>query len=238
MDSDWGLIGVQLQGTYVERQMKRTNRNLLLFCIVLLLLLAGFAYMEREYLYNFFMGPFPMDANGIGAVTDPDGLQHNFISVNGEDSFDTGVQRVKQKLSQSGEVKSESVVGEYSILVLGKHLLIVERGLNDKGKHYEGKLEALPDDVRAQIVIPLLSNYPEAEQAIFPLLLNATGFRKDGYFGLAVAIPIVLFIVWLFTRAIKRQNQPLLHPILSTLSQYGPIPIARAKSIRKPAGKS
>jgi len=223
METDWSFLGVQLQGTYIQRQLTRTNRNLSLLGSALIVAVGCFGASESRYFYNFFSGPVAMSTDAIAGVKSPEMLRRYFVSVTGDDSMDSGVQYVEKQVSQSGEVESETVKAGYSILVLGKRLLIVKRPPQVNGKEYEGALVDLPADVRSEIITPLLTDYPNAGEVFFPLMLDATGFRDEGYISFAVCIPVFLFALWSIWKVKARVDNPLRHPIIKSLSRYGPI---------------
>jgi len=203
--------------------LDRTNRNLLLMSLTLIAAVAIYAAIEWRYFSNFFQGPVAMDAGAIAAVKAPESLPRYFVAVKGDDSIDTGVQDVEEEVSDSGSVRSQTVKAEFSVLRLGSRFLIVKRKPADNGKAYQGALVELPGDVHSQIVTPLLSDNPNAEQIFLPAMLDATGFRKKGYIALAICIPVILFALWNISKAGKRRNNPLTHPILKSLSRYGPL---------------
>lgn len=221
METEGSLLGVQLQGTYVQRQLARTNRNLFLMSVAIIIGIGCYGVSESRYFDNFFKGPNPMSGEALAVVRSPDALERYFVSVRAEDSLDTGVQFVEKRVSSSGSVESETVKAGYSILMLGKRLLIVKRDPNDTGKKFEGALIALPADVRSRIVTPLLSDYPNVDSLFLPTMLDATGFRSEGYIAFAISIPLILFALWNLRKIQRRKDDPLKHPILKSLSRYG-----------------
>jgi hypothetical protein len=54
MDIQSSSITAQMHGTFLDRQIQRTNRNLLLVSLILIVAVVGYAVIERRYLYNFF----------------------------------------------------------------------------------------------------------------------------------------------------------------------------------------
>jgi hypothetical protein len=221
METEWGFLEPQLQGTYIQRQLARTNRNLFLIGLGLIVAVGSYGVSESRYFYNFFKGPAEMNAEAIATVMSPETLKRYFVSVKGDDSIDSGVQNVEKQVSQTGVVESETVKAGYSILTIGKRLLIVKRPPKDNGKEYAGALVDLPADVRSEIITPLLSDYPHAEQVFLPTMLDATGFRDEGYTAAAICTPLILFALWIIWKVRMRIENPLRHPILKSLSRYG-----------------
>ena len=222
MENEWSLISMQMQGTTLARHMGRTNRNLLLVNLAMVLAVCGFGATQWRYFYNFFEGPFETDVNSLSQITNPETRLRYFVTIKGEDSLDTGLQDVETE-SQSGVVQSETVKAEYAALVLGKRFLIVKRNPKDNGKSYQGAITELPSEVHSKVVTPLLGEYPNADQIFLPLMLDATDFRSEGYVYLAICIPVLLTAVWNFRKVFQRQNDSMLHPILRAASRYGQI---------------
>ncbi len=220
MDTEWSSISAQLHGSFLDRQIRRTNRNLTLVSLLLVIAVAGYGFAEWRYLFNFFAGPFEANAESLDSIKRPDEQLRYFVKVRGEDSSETGLQEIEQE-TQGGSVQRETVKAKYSILLLGKRLLIVKSGPSEKGTVFQGALGELSADVRSEIVVPLLKEYPNANQAFLPLMLDATGFRGDGYIALAICIPVVLLAVWLIRKVITRRNASETHPIVKAATWYG-----------------
>jgi hypothetical protein len=182
---------------------------------------GAYGAFQWKYFYNFFKGPSDIEVNSLSLINNPESLLRYFVTIKGEDSLDTGLQDVERTESQSGVVQSETVKAEYAILVLGKRLLIVKRNPKDDGKEYHGAITELPTDVHSKIVTPLLGEYPNADSVFLPLMLDATGFRSDGYVALAIGLPVLLFAAWLIRKVAQRRNDPLSHPIFKAASRYG-----------------
>lgn len=222
MDTEWSSISAQLHGSFLDRQIRRTNRNLLLVGVLLLLGVTAYGLSERRYFYNFFAGPFEANAESLGEIKRPDDQLRYFVRVKGEQSSDTGVQEIEQQ-TQSGSVQSETVKAKYSVLFVGKRLLIVKRNPGDNGTIFQGALGDLPSDVRSHIVAPLLKGYPNLNGAFIPAMLDSTDFRTDGYIALGFGIPLTLFAIWIIRKVTRRTSGPASHPIIATVSRYGSV---------------
>jgi hypothetical protein len=220
MDTEWNSISAQLHGTFVERQIRRTNRNLFVVSLLLIIGVLGYGAAEWRYFYNFFAGPLEASAESLDSVKRPDDQLRYFVTVKGEESSDTGLEEVERETSGSS-VRSETVKAKYSVLVIGKRLLIVKRSPRDNGTTFQGALKELPSDLRSQIVAPLLKEYPNAGDAFMPFMLDATGFRTDGYIALLICIPVIFVAMWLVRKVNRRRTVPSAHPIVQSVSRYG-----------------
>jgi len=221
MNNEWSSLSAQLHGSFLDRQIRRANRNLLLFNLLLIVGLGGYAMAEWRYFYNFFAGPVEASAESLDGIQRPDEQLRYFVRVRGEKSLDTGMQEIKEE-TRNG-VHSKSVEAKYSILFLGKRLLIVKRNPGDNGTTLQGAIGELPSDVRADILDPLVKQYPNATEAFLPVMLDATSFRSDGYIALVICIPLTLLAVWNITKVIRRRAAPAVHPIVQSVSRYGPL---------------
>jgi hypothetical protein len=220
MDAEWSSISAQMRGSFLEQQIRRANRNLLLLGLLCVAGVAIYGVAQWRYFYNFFAGPFAATADSLSAIQHPGDQPRYFVKVAGDQSSDTGLQEVERE-EGSAPGQNETVKAEYSVLALGDRLLVVKRNLGDKGTVFQGALGELPTAVREQIITPVFKDHPEANQAFFPFLLDATSFRSDGYIALAICIPVVGLGAWLILLARRRTNTPTQDPIVKSISRYG-----------------
>jgi hypothetical protein len=97
MDIQSRSISAQVHGTFLDRQIQRTNRNLLLVSLILIVAVVGYAAIERRYLYNFFAGPFQVSGPQLVTIQQPGSQLRYFVTVKGDDSSDTGLQESSEK---------------------------------------------------------------------------------------------------------------------------------------------
>ncbi|MFL5803300.1 MAG: DUF6709 family protein [Roseiflexaceae bacterium] len=207
-----------MTNSLVHATIRRSNRNQLVLCIVGVLLLAGFAALNTRYLYNFFSGPFSIDKRTLLATEDAGTLRQYWVTVEGDDVADTGFQMVRRS-QRSG---SESVTASYMALLLDDKVLVVKAQDDKSVTKYTGYIETMPSDIRTRIVADAEQDMPEMRGAFLPYILNTDGFRGTGYIALGLGIPLFLLCVWGLMRAIKRSNDPSVHPIMRALSRFGP----------------
>jgi hypothetical protein len=223
METEQSFISAQLHGSFLDRQIRRTNRNLFLVSLLLIVGVAGYGFAQRRYFYNFVAGPFAVDGTRLTGDLRPDDQLRYFVKLRGEESAESGLQEVERE-TEGGSVHNETVTAKYSILVIDKRLLVVKSSPSENGTAFQGTLVELPGDVRAEILRPFLKDYPNASEAFLPVMLDATGFRNEGYIALAVSIPTLLLAAWLIRKLIVRRNQPETHPVVRRASQYGSLP--------------
>jgi hypothetical protein len=220
MDADSSSISAHLHGTFLDRQIHRTDRNLLLISMILIVVVVGYAIGERRYLYNFFAGPFEVSGPQLVTIQEPGSPLRYFVKVKGDESSDTGLQEVERE-TEGGTVKSETVKAKYSILLLARHLLIVKSDPKESGTVYTGELAEMPANLRAEIITPLLKEHPNANQAFLPYILDTTSFRDEGYIALGLGIPAFLLAAWLIMKVMRRRADAASHPIVKSASRYG-----------------
>lgn len=216
MDADWTSLSA-LHGSFLDRQIQRTNRNLVLVALILIIGVAAWAAGARRYLYNFFSGPFDVSTAQLVTIQQPDAQFRYFVKVKGEDIADTGVQEIERD-SNTG---SETVKANFSILVVAQHLLIVKSDPKESGTSFQGELAEVPTDVHNNVIAPLLKQHPNASAALLPFMLDATGFRTDGYVGSAIGVPAFLFACWLIAKVMRRRSDVSVHPDVKTAARYG-----------------
>jgi uncharacterized protein DUF6709 len=200
---------------FITRQMKRTNRNLLIAGVVLLAGAAGLTAGYRRYLYNFVLGPFPIQTAELAAIQGPEEPQKYFLRVQGEKAYDTGVYLEVQD-------SSKKRTANFYALKVGERFLIVKASPGEKVTSYAGGLATLPYELRTGYIARSEAKNPALLGAFLPFMLDATGFRdSDGIMGVgagAVMLLLGLYLTWLF---VQRNTNPEKHPLMKSLEKYG-----------------
>jgi hypothetical protein len=217
MEQDWHVTRSLIQNTFIEREMQRTNRNLLITSLIILLCIGAYFTFEWRYYYNFFHGPLKMSAETLDHLTDPGKLDRYYVTLTGEREIDTGFTEVE---TGSG---SETLKAKFVAIDLGQHHLIVKKSPGETGPEYTGQLIEMPADVKAQIIDPVMQKDPEYAHELHPFMLDTTGFRHDGYWGLGISIPFLLIALWILRLLVRRTTSPETHPVLRALAHHGPI---------------
>ena len=207
-----------MNNSLVHSTIRRSNRNQLILCVAGALLLVGLAALNTRYFYNFFFGPFPADRQALLATTDAGALRQYFVKISGDQVLDTGAQEVSRN-TRSG---SERVTASFMALLLDERLLIVKAQDDKETTDFTGYLEAIPTDVRTEIIADAERDEPALRGAFLPYMLNTDSFRGTGYVALGLGIPLFGLCLWGLARALRRINDPSAHPILRALSRFGP----------------
>jgi hypothetical protein len=201
----------------VHNAIRRSNRNQLILCAVVVLLLIGLAALNVRYLYNFFAGPLTIDRETLLATEDPGALQRYWVNVEGDDVADTGYQQV----SRNTKTGSETVTGAYMALLVDQRILLVKAQDDANITTFTGYLEPLPSDIRSDVIGDMEREAPKLRGAFLPYMLNTASFRNGGYVALAIGIPLFGLCVFGIIRALRRSSDPLAHPIMRALSRFG-----------------
>jgi Family of unknown function (DUF6709) len=202
---------------YVNGFVNRSNRNLLMWCLVGVAVLVIAAAIGSNYLYNFFAGPFTISGDQIVNVSGLNDLQQKFITVTGDDKLiDTGYQFVST--SSGGK---DTVEAYYEALILGDKLLLVKTDSLLDTDTVTGGLVDMPGDVRSQVISDIESEYPDLKDTFLPFMLDTGNYRIPGYIGLFVAAIVLILTLIGWSRWLTRRGDPLKHPILKKLSRFG-----------------
>jgi hypothetical protein len=170
--------GVHMAQDFVEGIIRRSNRNLLLICLLGIAIVAGVAAMSANYLYNFFNGPFPINTQDILAINDLNQQQQYFVTVRGADALDSGYQYVR-----TYDDGRETVEANYPVLLIGDYYLLVKTPGDPSGREYTGALVPISGEVQREIIDDIGQDYPKVRDAFLPFMLDATDFRGHGSIG-------------------------------------------------------
>src|SRR5262245_31922891 len=209
---------VEMNNSLVYSTIRRSNRKQLILCVVGAFLLVGLAAINTRYFYNFFFGPFSVDRKTLLATSDAGALRQYFVKISGDQVLDTGAQEVSRN-TRSG---SERVTASFMALVLDDQFLIVKAPDDKETTSFTGYLEAVPSDVRTEVISDIEREVPAVKGAFLPFMLNTESFRTMGYVGLGLGIPLFGLCLWGLAQAIRRINDPSTHPILRALGRFGP----------------
>ena len=209
----------------VESHVRRTNRNLLLINLGVLICLILVSLPFYRYYFNYVFGPFSFSQADLQAVTDARSQLEYFVTVQGDTTLDSGLSRIEQRVNQySGQVRSESTVGHYQLLRVGQRVLIVINKEESSATSFTGSLEIVPADVRDE-----LANQAESPSTdpFFPFILNTVPFRSGSHWGAIIWVLVLALSLWNISRSVARFINPQSHPIYASLRQYGePLEVA------------
>lgn len=200
---------------FISRQIRRTNRNLLLFGAGILTVLGLLLAAGWRDTYNFIFGPFPVQNSQLVAIFSPDAPKRYFLKVRGAASFSTGMREVDA--GNHDKIRAEVVA-----LVVEKRLLLVKTPADNHQLEFTGILTAVPTELLNGLVRKEEAQNPEIKGAFLPFMLDATGFRKGDNLIVAIAgVGFGILGLVLIGIPLRRQFQPENHPLLKQLEKYG-----------------
>ncbi len=207
---------------FIERQVRRTNRNLLLINLAVLVSVGLVAYSQRGYLCNFFAGPTPLTIRDLNREAPARGDKGNFYKIDVTKSVDTGFQEVEQRVDRDSKAAgSEKVTAEYiAVPFQGRALLVRVHPTRRQGT-FEGELIALGPEVRHNFLEPLIAQDPRYKGVFFPVLLDAIDYRAGGFFGISIGFVLLILAGWNLRKWLVRQGDSAKHPLIASISLYG-----------------
>lgn len=201
---------------FIGRHIRRGTRNLFIWNSLILLGLAVAGYFTSRYYYNFFLGPFKVDAAEWSNLQNPDERLEYYVEVASDQVVETDIIHKKDRRRRGRKI-GEEVVSRDLLFAVGDTALVVEYDPNDPVKNrVGGKLEPL---ARPELYLKHSQTFNAKHVA--PVKVDATGFRLRGWIGLAVMSPLGLLAVFNIYRGVKRWNDPSGHPLAKQLERYG-----------------
>ena len=208
---------------FVEQCSSRATRNLLIVSVLLLAAIVTALVLSSRYFYNVVSGPFVIENDALAGLADASNLQQYFVTVNGDDAADTGIDEVITHSRNGGASTSETLAAHYLAVVVGKHVLLVRSPSNDDAAtRFTGTLQAIPSDVQHEVIDSVLEDFPELKGLFLPFMMNVEDIRPSGLAELALGVALLLLAMWNLIRNIRRQINPEAQPIYKALSAYGP----------------
>ena len=201
---------------FVESTIRRLNiRTLLISLAGLLVVFAGLAINTR-YLYNMFLGPFPLERNKLLTLSNTGDLFQYYVTVQGDDHGDTGFTYVST--SDSG---TETIEYYYHALLFGRRVLLVKSKSAEIQNEQIGALVNLTPDIQKDLIDKLEQEIPELKGKFLPIMLDTVNFHTNGYIGLAIAALVGLLSGLGMLLALYRLLNSQAHPALKKLSRFG-----------------
>lgn len=180
----------------MPRQVRRTNRSLLLTSLPLLAGLGFALVMSWNYL-AYVLGTQPTLTPE--QITTAGLAPHSgrLVTVLGNESFPSGLQWVK----------GEHVVYEYLILDTGSAWLLVKAQPAEAGrKQFTGTVEDVPRAVRDQVLAEIRKQDSGAPDRLLGHVLNANDYQREGRFGIGIGAILLAFALWNWYRWQRRAS--------------------------------
>lgn len=192
-------------------------RLLLGAACVAALVVAGL--LAADYLRGFVNGPQKMTVSELQALGPLEGLEVYYVTVTGDDAYDSGFEYVTTR-----STGSETVDYSFPLLILEESVLLVKNPgpLGDFiPQIYTGALLPIPAEIEREVITPLTQQVGDLRAALLPFMLDASNYRRSGYIGLAVAAVVLLLALWLLITGARTMSNPEAHAIFKRLARYG-----------------
>lgn len=203
---------------FLMTQVRRTNRNLFLTNIIILISAIAFFMYNMNYLYNVFSGPFEVDNNWLESI-EPSLEKKNFIEFTSAEVYDTDIHDI---VVDNGKT---TIKTDYLLVGIGEKFVYVKVPHGFKETRYIGQIMELPSDIDVYnmegILEKIVSNRGFSDR-IEPILIDASGsFKTNGYIMVGVGFALLLMIIWNLSKYVKRNSDSYSHPIYKSLTAYG-----------------
>jgi hypothetical protein len=107
-------------------------------------------------------------------------------------------------------------------LQMGERILLVKASSKDTEKtQLSGELISIPYDLQQSVLQKLLEKYPQLNGRFLPFMMDATGYRFEGYFGLPIGLVTAGFALWLMYLGFRWMGRPETHKVWRRLEQGG-----------------
>jgi hypothetical protein len=203
---------------FIEEQIRRNNRNQIIWAALFLVVVIGAFLLAGNYYYNFFFGPFKVDASQVAAYQAGNLPQQYYITVTGRDVEDTGYD-----MYHTDSNGNKTTDASYLALLVGDRLLLVKvppNTIQNATTTMTGALRDLPSEEQSYIIQNLESQYPDIKGAFLPVMLDATNFKTGGTVGLVLGILAIGVCLFFLIRGLMRSD-PDKHPFMKQLARYG-----------------
>ena len=214
----------------VGREIRRANRNMILVNVLLVACvgLVGLGLGER-YLFNALRGPAAMTQDALVAITDPDKVSRNFVTVKADKELGaiwSHYERTKD--SNSGRVISEKTTAWYVGVKVGKNLVLVKSDSEHPKTTLTGFLEPIDPATRSHLREFLAkSKATDLEQLFCPFLLDTQENATSAWAYVFIGLPLLCFLLWNVNRGFMRYSNPEVDPAAVKLGP-GPEQVAAA----------
>jgi hypothetical protein len=193
---------------------------------LLVLSVLGAALLTHRYLYNFFFGPFRVLPESLLDVNDPDEAFQYFITLDVDRKLPVVGKDVRAPAGTKNPAAGE-VFAEYAIFPVRREgktrFLVIRKSPRPLGNQISGYLTEMPVGVMRNVIEPLAAKDPQLKGLTHTaFLIDTTGFRGPGYWGVALGLPALLLGLWNVGKGVGRALRPERHPLFGGLMRYGP----------------
>ena len=205
--------------TWIERMFRRECIRRLSAWAALVLVTALMLTANLRYARNFLFGPFPATENELNKITDPSTAKNYFVKVVGTKVVDTGLQEIEIESSNGVEQSRHVSAGYYALLVGDRYL--IAKSSKPVSETASGQLVLLSGDIYDHMRSSV--GPQRLQQDFYPLMLQANGFREDGFAVIGFAVVVLVGLLFFARPVWLRLKDPSRHPAFQRIKSWGEI---------------
>jgi Family of unknown function (DUF6709) len=196
---------------FIGEQIRRVNRNLLITNVVILVVAATLLLTKHDLINGYLRGGEKVEASALARMTAAD---RGVIEVNADGVIPTGYAMVKHRSSGKDEVEYEFVA-----MRAGDRLLLVKVEQGQKGPHFAGTLESLPNQVMTMAYQDMKT--PKGRAALMPIMLDTIEYKSDAWLLMGLGILAIPLALWNLKKWMQRAADPATSPIVTQQEHRG-----------------
>ena len=214
---------------YILSNVKRSNRNLFIVNLLILIGVIAFLFISSRYLFNAFFGPYKMSSTDIEAIHDAGSLNKYYVTVKGGDVFNTGLSDIEERYDKvTKKVLSTTYKADYLLMVIDRKAVII-RAPHGKGKEttQTGELKNVDQDLKRDILDNAAKSgakkedVDELREMMLPVYIDTDDFKSSAYVEVLISLILLAFAFWNLSKFMIRTIDYNKHPIIKDLSKYG-----------------
>jgi hypothetical protein len=215
--------------SWLINQIKSQGIRRIVLAVVVLGLLALFAFANLRYLKSYFSGPLALTPAEVAALKSHESLPSSWVKFTPEKFIDTGIEEITVR-KKRGVERSRSVTGHYYAAVIGGRYVLVDAHDGTPSGEIKGELRPVPGSVRANIEQQLKKDIGVSfDEAFVPVMLDNGNFKSSGDIGLIIGGLLALAALVYGAFAASRVANPQGHPAFARVAPSGVDDIESAK---------
>lgn len=201
---------------YITTTIRNINKRRIIAAFILLFLIGMSYVVFLRYFYNFAFGPFEIERSDLTNADRPRDLFQYFITIQGDEIYNTGFEYVT--IHDNGRQEVESY---YYALEIGREYLLVETPDRQEAPTVTGYIKGIPSDIQEEVLDEIIRESPSLQGHFMPFLLKTNQFRTGGWVWIGISFLLGLIAIINLIRAAVHVGAPQSHPVIKNLSQFG-----------------
>ena len=196
---------------FIGEQVRRTNRNLLLVNLFLVISFGMLTISQHKLLKSYFLGATKVEPAELAKAEL--GLERDIVEVNNPAVMPSGYRTVVRKGG------GEDVKAEYLLMKVGDRMMIVKTQAGNKGPQFKGVVG--PMDLKLSLALQKDIKSDAVRERLLPVMLDTTDYDSDVLGYLVVGLPLGLLGVWNLKKWMNRAADPVESPVVKQLEHRG-----------------